>query len=181
MIHYCQRKHRKCKSLLSSQGVHEDSCRVSEGVGHSCCVWQGIKQSGPKDHGIALPRGELLGSNSHLRSRQEDLGLHHSLGKKLGEKYRGTRVMGCFRVNKLVSGNIPGHRRAATCTNRTALAVHLSRANHDTLDQQLFMDQEPFPFNHLPPGKHPVLEDKRGTCTDIWHLLPATLKGNDLP
>lgn len=89
--------------------------------------------------------------------------------------------MVCFCVNNLVSGNIPGHWRAVVCTNRTALAVYLSRASHNSLDQELFVDQEPFPINPLPPGKHPFLEDKGGTCTDIRDLLPAMLKGRTLP
>lgn len=169
------------ESLLSSKGVHEGSCRVSAGVGHSCCVWQGTKQRRPKDHGTAQPRGKLLGSNSHLRKKQEDLGLHHSSDEKIDEKYGGSSIMSCFCVNKLVSGCIPRHWRAVTYTNWTALAVHLSRANQDPLDQEPFVDQEPFPVNPLPPGKHPVLEDKWGACTDLWHLLPAMLKGSDLP
>lgn len=111
------------RERASCLAMHEDSCRVSAGVGHSCCAWsQGLWHCSAK--------GKLLGSISHLRRTQVDLGLHHSTDEKLDKKYRGSSILGCSCVNKLVSGSIPGHWRAVTCT--TALAVHLSRASQQS-------------------------------------------------
>lgn len=87
-----------------------------------------------------------------------------TLQMKNNGKYRGSSIMGYSCASKSVSGSIPGRWRAVTCTHWTALAVHLSRVSHDSLDQEPFVDQEPFPVNHFPLG-HPTLEENGGACT----------------